>query len=309
MKITLAIITCRRPQAVQRLLASLEALQVPAPYTLSLLVVDNDARQSARSVLAEYREAGRFPLTAVHEPAPGIPHARNAALKAAQDADYLVWLDDDETATPCWLACLLDALQKTRADAVGGPVLARLAPGGPRWINDAPFFARAAKAHHAPCAMLSTNNCLFNLRKWRERPVWFETGLQFTGSSDTLFFMRLAQQGWRFGWSATASVSEEVPLQRQTAAWIIQRQYRIGNGLSLCDVMVHGLARAALPRLAKAAVYFAVGCLHLLRLPLAPEAGWVKARATWARARGTLSGLYGHRYEEYAPARLIGEAP
>ena len=122
-----------------------------------------------------------------------------------------------------------------------------------------------------------------------------------------MFFLRLAQQGWRFGWSATASVSEYIPLQRQTAAWLIQRQYRIGNGLSLCDVMLHGFAKAAPLRCAKALVYFALGCMQLLRLPAAPYASWVKARATWARARGTLSGLFGHRYEEYAPTRLIGE--
>ena len=66
----------------------------------------------------------------VHAPARNISIARNAALDAAQ-APLVAFIDDDETATPLWLAALLECHQQTSATIIFGPVQA-VYDGGPR---------------------------------------------------------------------------------------------------------------------------------------------------------------------------------
>lgn len=304
MKVAIALITAKRPQSLARLLASLDQLETSAE--VSLIIVDNDPQQSAQPVITTYAQTGRFKLTALAEPTPGIPLARNAALRACgADIDALAFIDDDEMVTPGWLEALLHTLNTTKADAAGGPVLPLYPADTPAWVIAGGFFERAKHQDASLRHVLATNNCLINMSCWRRAPIWFDPRLQFTGSSDTLFFLTARQRGWQLRWSATAEVHEHVPPARLTPAWIIQRQYRMGNGLALCDILAYGYARSLLPRLAKAAVYTTLALAGLWQ----GQAGRIKARARWARARGTLAALYGYRYEEYAPHRLIGEAP
>src|SRR5262245_65678342 len=55
------------------------------------------------------------------EPRPGISHARNAGV-AASRGFYVAFLDDDEVASPLWLASLLAAMREYATDIVVGPV-------------------------------------------------------------------------------------------------------------------------------------------------------------------------------------------
>ncbi len=304
MKVSVAIITCKRPAALLRLLHSLDQLTTSAE--LELVVVDNDSTQTAGPSLAAY--SGKHRLVTVHEPISGIPYARNAALKACStNSDYIAFLDDDEEVTPNWLTEILRTISTTGADAAGGPVVPLYPSDTSDWIIKGRFFEREQKQDGQTCRMLATNNCLINAHNWREAPLWFDTRLQYTGSSDTLFFMMARKAGWRFVWAAHAEVREHIPQQRLNAAWIIQRQYRIGNGLSFCDVLAHGYMRAVPIRIAKALAHGLIGFMHLLRYPSDRQAAWVKARASWARAAGGVAGLCGSRYEEYAPYRLVKE--
>lgn len=303
MKVAIAIITCKRPQALLRLLQSLDALLPDPAVAVVLVVVDNDAGQSAAASLASYRISGRHQLIAVTEAVPGIPQARNTALRHCPvDADFIAFLDDDEIVRPDWLDRGLAALAATGADAAGGPVEPVYPEGTPSWVIRGRFFEREKKPDRQPCTRLMTNNCLLRAATWRSKPVWFDTRLQFTGSSDTLFFMQAAQAGWRMIWAADACVAEHIPPQRLDAGWIVRRQFRIGNGLSLCAIMADGWLKAAPLRIAKSLVHVGLGVVALLYNP-------VRGAASIARGMGGLSGLVGYRYQEYAPARLIGEVP
>lgn len=305
MKVSVAIITCQRPQALLRLLASLAQLE--SDHTIEIVVVDNDPQRTALTQLQDYKSPHE--LKFIHEPVRGIPFARNTALKACStNSDYVAFLDDDEEASPQWLQALLDTIQKTGADAVGGSVLPVYPASTPAWIINGRFFERKARPDQQPCRMLATNNCLIDAVKWRQVPFWFNTKLQYTGSSDTLFFLTARKVGWRFVWSTKAFVSEHIPPQRLTVSWIIKRQYRIGNGLAMCDRLAYGNLHAIPRRLLIALTHAGLGSMQLLRLPFAGKAAWAKALACFARAAGGVAGLCGRYYEEYAPHRLIGEA-
>ena len=48
----------------------------------------------------------------------GISHARNRLVKESKNADFLAFIDDDETAEPQWLDELLSLMKQTDADAI-----------------------------------------------------------------------------------------------------------------------------------------------------------------------------------------------
>jgi succinoglycan biosynthesis protein ExoM len=53
--------------------------------------------------------------------------------------------------------------------------------------------------------------------------------LGVTGGEDTVFFGDAAAAGARFSFNADAVVYEEVPVGRQSLAWLVQRRFRSGQ--------------------------------------------------------------------------------
>src|SRR4051812_35156748 len=69
---------------------------------LELVVVDNDQAPSAEKIVADLARQAPFPIHYVHEPRPGVAHARNAGMAKASGA-LIAFLDDDEEAPNGWL--------------------------------------------------------------------------------------------------------------------------------------------------------------------------------------------------------------
>ncbi|UCC32144.1 MAG: glycosyltransferase family 2 protein, partial [Phycisphaerales bacterium] len=109
MRVAVCVITCRRPEGLQRLLRALNALTFRGdPPDIEVIVVDNDADTSAASVCDLLRRDLNWPLRYEVEPQRGIPFARNRAVACAADtADFVSFIDDDEVPQPSWLDELL----------------------------------------------------------------------------------------------------------------------------------------------------------------------------------------------------------
>ncbi|MBX4159106.1 glycosyltransferase, partial [Lactiplantibacillus plantarum] len=99
----------------------------------AVVVVDNDPDGSAAPLAERLRSQGPVPLAYVHAPIPGVATARNAGL-AATDAPLIAFLDDDEAASPRWLAALLEAQVQTGADVLFGPIRGRV-PDDAGWTT------------------------------------------------------------------------------------------------------------------------------------------------------------------------------
>ena len=83
---------------------------------IEILVVDNDAQGSAREPIATLARAESDPpIRYIAEPRPGISHARNAGVAAAA-GEFIPFLDDDEIASPHWLASFLTTARQFEAD-------------------------------------------------------------------------------------------------------------------------------------------------------------------------------------------------
>ena len=115
--IAVCIATYHRPGMLRSLLLSLRDQVVPEGCNVEFRLVDNDASGSARAVAEEWSLALPGPLRYEIEPEQGVSAARNHALDMGP-ADLFASIDDDETASPRWLAELVTTLDRTLADAV-----------------------------------------------------------------------------------------------------------------------------------------------------------------------------------------------
>ena len=112
--ISLVICTRDRPEALRTCLRSL-GQQRSQPG--EIIVVDNSAGGSALAVCREHPG-----VVHVHEPRPGLSHARNAGVRAAR-RPIIAFTDDDVEPHPGWLAELARAFGRHEVDCVTGLVL------------------------------------------------------------------------------------------------------------------------------------------------------------------------------------------
>jgi glycosyltransferase involved in cell wall biosynthesis len=233
-EVSVLIPTFRRPEMLRRAVASCLAQTGIEPARIEIVVVDNSPEASARALVgtlvgASGAEAG-VSLRYVHEPRPGISHARNTAIAQSSGA-FLAFLDDDETAPPHWLKTLRDCIVTFAADAVLGPVAFEFDPA---FAADREFLQwcygrRWAGATGQPVDLSGTGNCM--LRRTAvptDRPP-FDPELGLTGGEDLRFLMELKARGGRVVWCAEAGVTEYCPPSRTTLAYILRRKLRHGQ--------------------------------------------------------------------------------
>lgn len=226
--VVVAVPTCRRPDDLARLLHELgptikAARDVFCDTTLEVLVIDNDPGQSAESVVAAAAIVDRY----VVEPTSGVSAVRNRALREAQHADCLVFIDDDETpADEQWLTRLLEAYSASAAHVVAGPVRTVTAEPMDPWVVAGEFYARRHRLGletGSPITRAATNNLLLDLDFVRESGVFFDERFGRTGGEDSLFTSELHRRGARMVWCAEALVLDHLPRERQTRSYALAR--------------------------------------------------------------------------------------
>jgi succinoglycan biosynthesis protein ExoM len=251
--------TMRRPESLARALRSIFAQRGLGARPVSVVVVDNDPAATARLPVETLRPESPFPLAYRHEPRPGVATARNSAL-AETDAPLIAFLDDDEAASPGWLAALLQAQEQTGADAVFGPIAGRV-PDGTGWASGylERFFGREGPTstglinHGYGCG-----NSLMVRATALPGPAPFDIGADQTGGEDDALFAALQARGGRFGWAADAWVEEFAPPHRATMRYALARAFAYGQGPSQTAAKAQewaGVARWMVIGTAQAAVW------------------------------------------------------
>lgn len=311
-RVVVAIPTFRREADLDRLLRSLPACiddterRYPSA-TLDVLIVDNDAAQSARWV--ETPSEGRVPVRYVCEPSSGLASVRNRALDESQGADILVFIDDDETpADPGWLSKLLDSKVTFKADVVAGPVRTVVDGVLDPWIVAGGFYARAHRTHLAtgePIARAATNNLLLDRHFVSRHSLRFDARFGHTGGEDSLFTAAACSAGARMIWNAEALVLDHLLPERQTRAHALARSRGIAAaGVSVARVLA-GPSRFAVGLVnvratARALVHFVAGAVNLACGRLAgSEKLDAKGHREWAHGRGGLDGIFGRKRAVY----------
>lgn len=307
-RVTVAIITYRRPEGLERLLRALDrqAQSPQLPFQLRVVVVDNDAEQGARGVVQGLYQSLRIPVSYFVEPRQGIPMARNAALaNTPSDSDYVAFIDDDEWPMDDWLQQMLATFEKTGADCLWGPVRSSYPADAPALLMNSGLYDRDRFQAHledgAELMVAATDNVIVAFPRIKELGLVFDESLRFTGGTDLKFFGGARRAGMTIRWAQNAWVNEDIPLARLTWSWLIKRQYRIGNSYVASNIF-------GIPRFARA-VYCAVGLVAIL------TGFWISLFSLKLTRRfvgfgrvlngfGMIGGSFGLFLAEYAPKRM-----
>jgi succinoglycan biosynthesis protein ExoM len=223
------VLTYKRPELLADTLDSLARQRLPADHRMNIIVVDNDAAQSAQATVSRF-QAGFAAIRYVCETEANIAKARNRALSEAR-ARYAAFIDDDEVAGPEWLATLLQAREQYRAAVVLGPVMPLLPSDTPRWVVDGRFFDRPRRVtgSTASSGAGGTGNVLLDLHEVSRARVQFDASYGIWGGEDTDFFHRLAAAGLNAVWCDEAEAHEYVQPHRLRIRWLMRRSFIGGH--------------------------------------------------------------------------------
>jgi succinoglycan biosynthesis protein ExoM len=221
--ISVCICTHQRPRQLKQLLKSLDQQATGGLFNFSIVVVDNDARQSARSIIES--SAGRLsvPIAYGVEPRQNIALARNASVAMAIGG-FVAFVDDDEEPSSDWLRRLYEVLIEYGVDGVIGPVVPKFEKCAPFWAVKGGVFRRPAfkTGEVIQWRAAATNNALVKREVLMELDGPFRP--QFgAGGEDQDLFRRAMSRGRVFVWSAEAFCHEPVPPERTRVGFQLRR--------------------------------------------------------------------------------------
>ncbi|MFC3327241.1 glycosyltransferase [Mesorhizobium cantuariense] len=227
LSIDIGVCTFRRPELADTL-RSLDAMEMPAGFDVRIIVADNDDTPTARDLVTALSQELTVPIRYQHAPARNISIARNACLDASI-ADFVAFIDDDETATPSWLAELVAMAEASGAAAVLGPVRARYRPDAPDWMRRGDFHSTLPVWVRGEIQTGYTCNVLLRMGSDSLRGRRFSLARGQTGGEDTEFFDQMYKAGGRIAFSPEAWVDEVVPRSRAAFDWLGRRRFRVGQ--------------------------------------------------------------------------------
>lgn len=292
---------------LQNCLESLMHQAVPTDWIVEILIVDNDANETAKALIENYQTRSVFPIHYFCEKNQGIPFARNRGCveSLAKNADWILFMDDDETADPNWFMAYHEAVQKYQGDVYSGPVRYIFPDDYSDWLgnkgdSETPDGALKKRA--------STNNALVN-RKVLEHPGYhlrFDNNLAYTGGEDTDFFIRYEKMGGKIIHVSQAIVVEEVTQNRLTISWRLKRQYSSSTNRVYVNKKIMGSFKAVLLALKEFLRHSAEGSLGLLISPIFMIKGKnifkrkvYHALRHMAKGIGSLTGIFNMQPEPY----------
>ncbi|HWF45704.1 MAG TPA: glycosyltransferase [Bryobacteraceae bacterium] len=233
--------TYKRPELLQRTLASLAAAARPQGLTVKVWVVDNNSQDSTPDVVAELRKQFPVPLHYIAETVQGLSPAMNAGIRASS-GDLIGLINDDEEIDTHWYEIIHRVFTSTSYSFLGGPYIPRWGGEKPAWV--VPEFGAVVgwvEAGDEPReygdgfhGILMSGNAIVR------RPVYEKVGLYdvalgrtnkgLLSCEDEDMFGRLLAAGFRGLYSPELIIHHYVPPERLTRRY--HRQWCWGQGIS-----------------------------------------------------------------------------
>jgi succinoglycan biosynthesis protein ExoM len=294
--ISVCVATFRRPLQLARLLDSLQKLEGRDDFTMEIVVVDNDASQTARTVVESVQKSCLH-LYYYVEPRQNISHARNLTVQKA-NGTWVAFIDDDEVADKNWLVAYWQMLTYKPGDGYFGPVISRLEQAPPSWLDQNIFNRpRHATGRRIPAKETRTTNAF--IRRSLFGTYTFDPSFGLIGGGDTELFTRMSDAGAVFYWCDEALTYEYFLSDRVNFRWLMQRAFRGGYTTTRIEKKRHPRFLQQVSGLVKAGGGI---CIFTLILPFELFRGW---EYTIRRLRricvqfGHLYAIFNFTYEVY----------
>lgn len=227
MIISICISTRRRPKGLERLLYSIDNIQLPENVLVHIVVVENDETTRLKEVIDGYLQSGRFKLRYYLEKNAGIAYARNRSVRESGECDYCCFVDDDQIVDKRWLVELLSCRQEFEADGVSG-----VTP--PLFEFEVPEFIRKYHTDGLPEygeeVEMAATGCLLISKKYLEMIEGpFDLRLNYTGGEDFYMTYQATQMGATIRSNPYAISYEIIPRDRATIQYVYRRTVRVAN--------------------------------------------------------------------------------
>jgi glycosyltransferase involved in cell wall biosynthesis len=237
--ISIAICTWNRCELLGQTLENLANVVAACGRPVDVVVVNNKCTDATSQVIAGFHD--RLRIVELHEPTPGLSHARNRALSALK-SDFVAWIDDDVRVDADWLNVLLEGIAKyPDAAAFGGLIEPWFAfPPDPDFLASFPFLANGfcglnhgdEERELAPGEWLYGANMVYSSR--------FTGGLRFdpnlgtvqgsgAGGEETMYQQAILDRGGRTVWLPGMKVKHFVEPSRMTLSYLTRYAYDRGR--------------------------------------------------------------------------------
>lgn len=297
---TVAIITCRRPQGLERLLRALVQQELK-DGCFDILVVDNACQSEVANLVSSLGNVSPVAIRYEEEAEPGIVAARNKCVACFLEGSQhnLTFIDDDEwPESPHWLQKLLTAQRTYNADIVTSHVISVGEPGTPRWAVDLIYGTNTLEEGQLLSAFY-TNNLLISRNVLQLIQPAFSPDFAMTGASDYHFSLKCSRAGFK-AYYTDAPVMEEFPASRATLRWFLRRGLRSGIGYTRSHVLEEPGIVAVTKCLFMSLVRVGRGVFSLFSgLLTLNRTRFTEGLFRFASAIGTVSGLFGAQLKEY----------
>jgi glycosyltransferase involved in cell wall biosynthesis len=213
-----------------RLLEKIATQKTEDLFDYSVVVVDNDDRESGRNVVLRTKETVSYQIDYHVEPERSISLARNRTVRNAK-GNLIAFIDDDEFPDDDWLTNHYKTLLESGADGVLGPVKPHFDGEAPGWLVKSGLLERKSfKSGEAirDSRYTRTGNVLLWKKLFDEEGGSFDPAYGRSGGGDAVFFKRMMENGKKFVWSNEGVVNETVPLERQSRIYYVKRAFTRG---------------------------------------------------------------------------------
>jgi len=204
-----------------------------------LLIIDNASTDDTPAVAARLAAANPG-VNVLREGELGLSAARNAALKNGR-GQFVLFLDDDATAEPGWLAAyqrFLSAPPSEKIAVVGGAVVNEYEVPPPKWVNASATFDSGGSPRR-----LAYRGSLFggNIAYRREAALaagMFDTrlgrkGKSMMGREESDLNIRLQDAGHEIWWLPGATILHYVSAYRMEFREMMRGRFAEGRSIAI----------------------------------------------------------------------------
>ncbi len=235
---TVALCTHNHADRLERTLAELVALRSPkAPW--ELLIIDNASRDTTPELLARHSWPASWSVRVMREDKLGLSNARNRAIVEAR-GEYVIFVDDDETADPGWLCAYERLIEAHAPDAFGGRIEVLFEDLRPVWLTDEllGFLGQLSRADLV--VPLTEPSHSFYGGNFGFRKAVCETigafdamlgrkGGDNTGGEEVDFYHRLLDAGFKVWWTPEAVIYHRIQTAKLDRRYFLDLHYRQGR--------------------------------------------------------------------------------
>jgi glycosyltransferase involved in cell wall biosynthesis len=235
---TVALCTHNHADRLVRTLADLHTLKAPEARW-EFLVIDNGCSDGTPQLLAGHVWPEDWLVRVVREEKLGLSNARNRAIAEAR-GEYVIFMDDDETADPDWLRAYERVIRAHAPDAVGGRIRVLFEDTRPAWLQNELLGFLGELNRSDDIVQLTDPYTSFHGGNFGLRKAVCDTvglfddmlgrkGSDNTGGEEVDFYRRLLSAGLKAWWTPEAVIHHRIQAAKLSRGYFLDLHYRQGR--------------------------------------------------------------------------------